>query len=163
MDDSKGNRFTKYFALLLDALRFTDPTPMRPAEARAWIRAKMDVAPDDLTRLIANKKQSIFENDVHWARFYLAKADLVSKLKRGLWGLTAEGRDMRLTPEATWALYVRIRDANRAHIPNNEEDEPPEAPDAEEENPQAAGDRRRAAGAARSAGIDPAAGGDWGD
>src|ERR1035437_5768684 len=135
MDEPKSNRLTKYFALLLDALRSTDPAPMRPAEVRAWIRARMDVPADDLTRLIVNGKQSIFENDVHWARFYLAKADLVSNPRRGLWGLTPEGRDTRLTPEETWELYVRIRYANRPSISNDEEDIPaPETADAEEED-----------------------------
>jgi hypothetical protein len=41
------NRFTKYFPLLLDALRSTDPTPMRPAEARAWIRLNSEVPAED--------------------------------------------------------------------------------------------------------------------
>jgi 5-methylcytosine-specific restriction protein B len=131
MDEPKSNRLTKYFPLLLEALRSTDPAPMRPAEVRAWIRAKMVVPADDLTRLIVNGKQSIFENDVHWARFYLAKAGLVSKPKRGLWGLTPEGRDTRLTPEETWALYVRIRDANRPGASRDEQDAP--APETEDE------------------------------
>src|ERR1035437_9937664 len=43
MDEPKGNRFTKYFPLLLDALRSTDPAPLRPAEACAWMRARVDV------------------------------------------------------------------------------------------------------------------------
>jgi len=42
----------QYFALLLDALRSTDPTPTRPAQAVAWIRARVDVPADDLTRFI---------------------------------------------------------------------------------------------------------------
>jgi 5-methylcytosine-specific restriction protein B len=65
---------------------------MRPAEARAWIRSHSEVPAEDLTRLIENGKQSIFENDVHWARFYLVKAKLVGSPKRGLWALTPEGR-----------------------------------------------------------------------
>jgi 5-methylcytosine-specific restriction enzyme B len=127
------NRFTKYFAPLLDALRSMDPTPMRPAEARAWIRAKVDVPAEDLTRFIANKKQSIFENDVHWARFYLAKAALVCAPKRGLWGLTAAGRNTHLTPEETWALFVRVRDATRLRAtPNEEESSPPDVDDGDD-------------------------------
>jgi 5-methylcytosine-specific restriction protein B len=60
---------------------------------------------------------------------------LVSKPKRGLWGLTPEGRATRLTPEETWALYVRIRDANRPNLSNDEDDVPaPETADAEEED-----------------------------
>jgi 5-methylcytosine-specific restriction enzyme B len=134
MAEAKSNRLTKYFALLLDALRSTDPTPMRPAQAIAWIRAKVNVPADDLTRLIVNGRESIFENDVHWARFYLFKAGLISKPKHGLWGLTAEGRDTKLVPEETWALYVRIRDANRAGASKDEEDVPaPETADDEED------------------------------
>ena len=121
MTESKSNRFTKYFPLLLDALRSTHPTPMRPAEARAWIRSKIEVPADDLTRLIENGKQSIFENDVHWARFYLAKANLIGSSKRGLWGLTPEGLTTQLSPEVTWALYVRVRDANRSRATGDEE------------------------------------------
>ena len=104
MPDPQGSRFLKYFPLLLDALKSTHPIPMRPAEARAWIRSKFDVPVDDLTRLIVNGKQSIFENDVHWACFYLAKAQLIGSPKRGQWGLTAEGLSTRLTPEDIWSL-----------------------------------------------------------
>ena len=113
MAEAKSNRFTKYFPLLLDALRSTDPNPMRPAEAMAWIRSKVDVPAEDLTRFIQNGTQSIFENDVHWARFYLVKAGLLGNARRGFWGLTPEGRVAKLSAEETWNLYVRIRDANR--------------------------------------------------
>jgi 5-methylcytosine-specific restriction protein B len=132
LNDAKSNRFTRYFPLLLDALRSTEPTPMRPAEAVAWIRARIDVPPDDLKRIVVNGKQSIFENDVHWTRFYLVKAGLVSKARRGLWELTPEGLNTRLGPEETWALYVRVRDANRPGVTTDEEKMP--APDATEED-----------------------------
>ena len=129
MGEVKGNRFTKYFPLLLDALRSKDPNPMRPVEACAWVRSKIDVAPEDLARHIENGRQTIFENDVHWARFYLAKANLIGAPKRGLWGLTPEGRDTHLSPEETWKLYVRVRDANRPGATKGDEEETP-APDA---------------------------------
>jgi len=35
-----------------------------------------------------NGKQSIFENQVHWARWFLFKAGLIGAPKWGLWGLT---------------------------------------------------------------------------
>lgn len=111
--EEKKNRFTKYFPLLLDALRSADPDPMRPAQALAWIRANASVSDDDLVRHIKGGSQSIFENDVHWTRFYLVKAGLISNAKRGFWSLTPEGHGTHLTPDETWDLYVRIRDANR--------------------------------------------------
>src|SRR5208283_3098933 len=76
------------------------------------------------TRFIKNGTQSIFVNDVHWARFYLVKAGLVGNARRGLWSLTAEGREKRLSPEETWDIYVRIRDANRPGGTEVEEDVP---------------------------------------
>ena len=128
MIEPKGNRFTKYFAPVLDALRTVDPAPMRPAAVRAWIRSKIDVPAEDLTRFIKkgkeSGKQSIFENDVHWARFYLAKAGLIGAQKRGLWGLTPEGRGTQLTREDAEALCIRIRAASRQDSSTDEEDIP---------------------------------------
>ena len=133
MAEIQKTRFLRYFPLLIEALRSADPVAMRPAEAMAWIRAKVQVPADDLTRHILNGKQSIFENDVHWARFYLAKAGLVDKSKRGSWGLTSQGRTTHLTDEETWATYTRIRDANRLGALSGEEDIPAPA-DEESEN-----------------------------
>jgi 5-methylcytosine-specific restriction protein B len=65
MAETTSNRFTKYFALVLDALRSADPQPMRPSEATAWVKARIDVPEDNLNRVIRNGKRSIFENDVH--------------------------------------------------------------------------------------------------
>lgn len=95
---------------------------MRPDEAMAWIRSRTKIQADDLNRFIQNGRQSIFENDVHWARFYLVKAGLVENARRGLWSLTPEGRAATLSPEETWDLYVRIRDAHRTGSPITEED-----------------------------------------
>ena len=114
MAETKSNRFTKYFPLLLDALRSSEADPMRPAASVAWIRSRVDVAAEDLGRIVINGKQSIFENDVHWARFYLVKGGLVSAAKRGLWALTPESRQMHLTPEETWDVYLRVRDENKS-------------------------------------------------
>lgn len=102
---------------------------MRPAAVRAWIRSKLDVPGEDLTRFIRKKgkeagSQSIFENDVHWARFYLAKAGLIGSQRRGMWGLTEEGRSTRLTREDAEALCVRIRASSRQVPPVDEEDSP---------------------------------------
>ena len=134
MAEHKGNRFIKYFPPLLDALRSTDAAPMRPVDAVAWVRDHIDVPEEDMSRIVVNGRQTIFENDVHWARFYLAKAGLIASPKRGLWGLTPAGRDTRLTPETTWDLYVRVRDANRPGAVNEDTTPAPE-PDLADEGP----------------------------
>lgn len=120
MTEPKANRTTKYFPLVLDALRSSDPMPMRPADAMAWVRDHADVTSDDMSRHIVGGGQTIFENDVHWARFYLYKAGLVSSPKHGLWGLTPAGLDTHLTSETAWDVYVRVRDAGRPGAANED-------------------------------------------
>jgi len=123
MAELRNNRFIKYFPMVLDALRSTDPAAMKPPEVVAWIRARTDVSAGDLTRVVENGRQTIFENDVHWARFYLVKAGLLEKGERGIWSLTSEGRAARLDDKTTWDLYVQVRDSNRTSSSKNEQDE----------------------------------------
>ena len=93
---------------------------MRPAAVRAWIRSK--------TRFIKKGKeagkQSIFENDIHWARFYLAKAGLIGSQQRGLWALTPAGQSTQLTREDAEALCIRVRASSRQNSSVDEEDIP---------------------------------------
>ena len=69
-------------------------------------------------------KQSIFENDVHWARFYLAKAGLIGAPRHGLWGVTPAGRDTKLTREDAEALCLRVRASSRRDSAVDEENIP---------------------------------------
>ena len=54
--------------------------------------------------------QTRFENQVHWARFYLAKAGYIDSSQRGVWTLTEKGRALgEVTPEMIRSL---IRDVS---------------------------------------------------
>lgn len=133
MSESNGNRFIRYFPLLLDALRAADPQPVRPADAVDWIRGRVDVPGEDTSRRIVNGKQTIFENQVHWARFYLSKIGFISSPRRGLWGLTPAGRDAHLTPETAESLYVRVRDPSRTSTVDEDIAPAPESSPIDEE------------------------------
>lgn len=93
---------------------------MRPAEARAYVLSKIDVPAEDLSRRIENGNQTIFENDLHWARFYLAKARLISSPRRGVWALTEEGLGSSMDEAGVEELFVRVRDENRSRGPRDE-------------------------------------------
>lgn len=41
---------------------------------------------------LASGVQTRFENQVHWARFYLAKAGYIDSSQRGVWSLTEKGQ-----------------------------------------------------------------------
>lgn len=54
--------------------------------------------------------QTRFENQVHWARFYLAKAGYIDSSQRGLWTLTEKGRLLgEVTDED---VQVIVKDVN---------------------------------------------------
>jgi 5-methylcytosine-specific restriction protein B len=132
--ETKGNRFIRYFPVLLDALQSSAPAPMRPADAIAWIRGAVDVPEEDIARRIVGDSPTIFENQVHWACFYLAKAGLIASPRRGLWGPTPAGCETQLTPQSARDLYVRIRDTNRS-APAGEGTTPAPEGDLEEDGP----------------------------
>src|SRR5262245_6290722 len=114
-------RFLRYFPVVLDALRSKHPDPMSSVDAVAWVRDHVDVSREDFERTIEGGSQTIFENDVHWARFYLAKAGLVANPRRGSWALTPAGLEAHLTHESAADVLVRIRDASRPGAAHEEE------------------------------------------
>jgi 5-methylcytosine-specific restriction protein B len=88
MSEAKESRLTRYLPLLLDALRSTDPKPMKPAEAAAWIQANSTVQDDEMQRKTGNGKESIFQFNVRCARNFLCKGGFIDDAKRGFWSLT---------------------------------------------------------------------------
>ena len=104
----KGPRFIQYFQPVLDAL--TDlGSSARPKEVYGWIAERLDVPKSELEGI--NKGgQSKFENKVHWARFYLAKAGLIDTEQRGVWVLTEAGREASLTHDQAYKIFREIHD-----------------------------------------------------
>ena len=51
--------------------------------------------------------QTRFENQVHWARFYLAKAGYIDSSQRGVWTLTEKGRSLGAVTPDEIELIVR--------------------------------------------------------
>lgn len=107
-------RFVRYLAPLIEALRSVDPTPMRPSEAVAWIKEHVDVETADLVIPERANRQSTFENDVNWARFFLARDGKIGTRRRGIWELTPSGRSVELTSEEMHDIYVRVHAADRS-------------------------------------------------
>ena len=48
----------------------------------------------DQSEALPSGVQTRFENQVHWARFYLAKAGYIDSSQRGVWSLTEKGRSL---------------------------------------------------------------------
>jgi 5-methylcytosine-specific restriction protein B len=106
-DDPGGPRFLQYFNPVLLALRSLGGQAT-PDKVFDWIKANIDVPEGEITSF--NKGgQSKFENKVAWARFYLAKAGLIDGSKRGVWALTAEGKNSTLSHADAVELFREVQ------------------------------------------------------
>jgi len=87
-------RFLRYMGPVIKALQDLGYSA-RPKQVLALVQEAVDVPQEDLERT-TKSGQSIFENDVHWCRSYLAKAGFIDSSKRGVWTLTAKARTIIL-------------------------------------------------------------------
>jgi restriction system protein len=64
----------------------------RPEEVRTAIAKALNISEEEQARPLPSGVQSRFENQVHWARFYLAKGGYIDASRHGVWTLTEKAR-----------------------------------------------------------------------
>lgn len=102
-----GPQFVKYFPEVIAALKELGNSGT-PSEVRERIAAKLSLSD---TVLNAQTKSGIarFENQVAWARFYLAKAGYIDSSKRGVWSLTEKGAAINLSHKESMKIFEEVR------------------------------------------------------
>lgn len=60
-------------------------------ECAPVIAAQFSLSEDDLAQMLPSRRQSTFINRLHWARVYLAKAGLLTMVKRGVFEVSEDG------------------------------------------------------------------------
>jgi restriction system protein len=88
---SGAPQFVKYFAPLLDTLHQLGGSG-RVDEVRSVIAQRLNLTEEEQSEPLPSKTQARFDNQVHWARFYLTKAGLLGSSQRGVWTLTEKGQ-----------------------------------------------------------------------
>ncbi len=91
MVKNPGPQFVRYFAPVVEALKELGGSG-RPVEVRDLVAKKLSIVDQERSELLETG-QPRFDNQVHWARFYLVKGGYVDSSKRGVWSLTEKGRD----------------------------------------------------------------------
>lgn len=102
----EGPQFVRYFGPLLDALRGLGGSA-KADEAVDRVAADLMVTDDVLNETLPSGG-SRFRNQVAWARFYLAKAGLISSSKHGVWSLTEAGYKTFLTDAQARDLFQKL-------------------------------------------------------
>lgn len=67
---------------------------------------RFNLTDDDLTRLLPSGRQGMFRNRVHWASFYMLKARLVERPRRGHIRITERGRQALQQPSVINAKFL---------------------------------------------------------
>ena len=98
-------KYTDYINPLLDILKRLGGSA-RPSEVCPAIAKDLSL-PDSILEERLTNGVSRFENQVHWARFYLVKAGYIDSSRRGVWSLTEKART------AAWLSESDIRDMVR--------------------------------------------------
>lgn len=102
-----GPQFVTFFGPVLDALRSLGGSA-RPAEVRDHVAAALNIDESTQFKSLPSGK-SRYGNRIAWARFYLAKANLIDSSRRGVWALTEKGRSTNFANhEEAIALFKEI-------------------------------------------------------
>lgn len=88
-----ASRFARYLGPVIAAVRELGGSG-RPDEVRAVIARRLSISEAEQSEPLPSGVQTRFENQVHWARFYLAKAGYIDSSQRGVWTLTDKGRQL---------------------------------------------------------------------
>ena len=91
MNKKISSQFTRYIGPVIDAIRELGGSG-RPDEVRSVIARDLHISDAEQSEPLPSGVQTRFENQVHWARFYLAKAGYIDSSQRGVWSLTDKGR-----------------------------------------------------------------------
>jgi restriction system protein len=104
-----GPEFVRFFGPVLDAVKQLGESS-RPAEVRDRICRNLSISDTQRTEVMSGGG-SRFENQVAWARFYLAKAGYLDASKRGVWSLTDKGRATHsLRFDEAMAIFKQVHD-----------------------------------------------------
>jgi restriction system protein len=128
MAKSKKAEFTRWFNPVLVALRDLGGSG-RAKEVIERV-AKNENIPDKIREITIKNGSSKFDNQVAWARQYLAWEGLIDSSKKGVWTLTPLGEKTTLTENDAHemflkrvAIYQRLRkekDGNETEIETND-------------------------------------------
>ena len=102
----RGPQFVQFFQPVIDALVELGGSG-QPSEVKELIAEKLNITEDEQGEQIASG-ESRFGSKVSWARFYLAKADLIDSSTRGVWSLTEKGRNTRLSNDEALLVFQNI-------------------------------------------------------
>lgn len=100
-----GSQFAQYINPLLAVLRDLGGSA-RSSEAKAAVAEHLQL-PDEAVEEQLESGSPRFDNQVSWARYYLARAGYIDSSRRGVWALTEKGRNAGVLSDEEIGELVR--------------------------------------------------------
>lgn len=121
MEKAKGPQFLRFCIPIVETLQELGGSG-QPKEVTDTVLERLHISEHEQAQTLKNGGSRV-RNQVAWARFYLAKADLLDASRRGVWALTEKGRTVHLSPNAVAQIFKDVQ----ANLPTK--DEQPNATD----------------------------------
>ena len=86
-----------YQTLMLPVLRLASGGEQRVAVVVDWVANEFLLSEADRNAMLPSGRQRVLHNRIHWAKFYMSKAGLISSPGRGRFVATEEGRTLLAT------------------------------------------------------------------
>src|SRR5271165_5701455 len=83
-----------YQSLMLPVLRLAADGEKRVADVAERVADEFNLTQQERESLLPSGRQRVLNNRIHWAKFYLSKAGLISSPGRGRFEATEEGRKL---------------------------------------------------------------------
>ena len=115
MEKAKGPQFLRFCIPIVETLQELGGSG-QPKEVTDTVLERLHISEREQAQTLKNGGSRV-RNQVAWARFYLAKADLLDASRRGVWALTEKGRTVHLSPDAVAQLFKDVQ----ANLPTKDE------------------------------------------
>jgi restriction system protein len=107
METAKGPQFLRFCLPIVETLKDLGGSG-QPKEVTNLVLERLHISEREQAQTNKNGGSRV-RNQVAWARFYLAKADVLDASRRGVWALTERGRTTQLSPDAVIQLFKDVR------------------------------------------------------
>jgi restriction system protein len=104
----KGPEFLKYINPVLKTLQANGGAG-NSSNVIEQVIEKLGISEEDLQETNVSGESRI-RNQIQWARFYLFKAGLIDNSQRGIWRLTNEGLEKKLSEEDIYTLMKSVQE-----------------------------------------------------
>lgn len=105
----KGPEFLKYINPVLSTLQANGGAG-NSTNVIEQIIENLGITEAELEETTSNG-QSRIRNQIQWARFYLFKAGIIDNAQRGIWRLTNEGLEKKLSDDDVYALFKSVQES----------------------------------------------------